>query len=633
MYQHKKQMLSNMRKGVTTHSTIDNNDGNQETMTGLGTTHDTNKTLFQLPSKHQLQDISPLGEQDASPFDVFDDEIFCEPIPYEIGTRSEPPLYPDYEDDAGVESELNICLLKDIAWSIAGSLPSSFDGEHLQLLGSWTPFNKYVTTSFPNKCIQEYLPVSPYAPEYSICKEYLDFMLEVIEELELDYIFAHSDEAVYSKLCPILWNNKDLYRNIISLMGGFHQLRVKQKLLFKRHFCRGYKQWSVDAGIIARGSADQAWEGRHYYRCMRVHKECFDALVQYKFEDLTSNLENMNQELKDMLIEIRKGPSSETLLLNTEEFKIVASQILQCKSEFSESNMTIEYLKVVSSMLAMVSAVREGSLERHLQAERDRIKQVFAFGHHNYARYLSYQHVSVRSMEQQNHPAIQNLKENGFGGSISGEPFSSIHGDLITELFNKETKRTRGPMRAGFSTNHKAVNEWITTIHIHGRVREEFKKLLMLKTSSKHKELTNGGKIKHYNHVLSLKKTSDDYGVNPFEESIAKCLTTGVEIDESIRKDVMLAPIVGEKLFMQFVNERLKKGTTSFLSPITKPKLNIGIVKPKKTKKALDVMKEDRQAFGILVAKSVSLEEAFKFPITSVPLAAANPDSTLRQGD
>ena len=325
---------------------------------------------------------------------------------------------------------------------------------------------------------------------------------------------------------------------------------------------------------------------------MRVHKECFDALVQYKFEDLNSNLENMNQELKDMLIEIRKGPS-ETLdrLLNTEEFKIVASQILQCKSEFSEGNMTIEYLKDVSSMLAMVSAVREGSLERHLQAERDMIKQVFAFGHHNYARYLSYQHVSVRSMEQQNHPAIQNLKENGFGGSISGEPFSSIHGDLITELFNKETKGTRGPMRAGFSTNHKAINEWIATIHIHGRVREEFKKLLMLKTSSKHKELTNGGKIKHYNHVLSLKKTLDGYGVNPFEESIAKCLTTGVEIDESIRKDMMLALIVGEKLFMQFVNERLKNGTTSFFSPITKPKLNTGIVKPKKTKKALDVMK------------------------------------------
>ena len=44
-------------------------------------------------------------------------------------------------------------------------------------------------------------------------------------------------------------------------------------------------------------------------------------------------------------------------------------------------------------------------------------------------------------------------------------------------------------------------------------------------------------------------------------------------------------------------------------------------------------MKEDRQAFGILVAKSVNINEAFKFPIISLPLAVANPDGSLRQGD
>jgi hypothetical protein len=36
-----------MAKGLTTHATIDNNDGKQETMTGKGTTHDSNRTLFQ----------------------------------------------------------------------------------------------------------------------------------------------------------------------------------------------------------------------------------------------------------------------------------------------------------------------------------------------------------------------------------------------------------------------------------------------------------------------------------------------------------------------------------------------------------------------------------------------------------
>ena len=40
-------------KGIPIHATIDNNDGRKETMTGKGTSHDSNRTLFQplLPGK------------------------------------------------------------------------------------------------------------------------------------------------------------------------------------------------------------------------------------------------------------------------------------------------------------------------------------------------------------------------------------------------------------------------------------------------------------------------------------------------------------------------------------------------------------------------------------------------------
>ena len=34
-------------RNLPTHVTIDNNDGSQETVTGKGTTHDTNRTIFQ----------------------------------------------------------------------------------------------------------------------------------------------------------------------------------------------------------------------------------------------------------------------------------------------------------------------------------------------------------------------------------------------------------------------------------------------------------------------------------------------------------------------------------------------------------------------------------------------------------
>ena len=54
----------------------------------------------------------------------------------------------------------------------------------------------------------------------------------------------------------------------------------------------------------------------------------------------------------------------------------------------TESKMTIRYLKDVSSLLGLVFAVRKKNLERHLQAEREMLKYIFAFDLRNYARYL-----------------------------------------------------------------------------------------------------------------------------------------------------------------------------------------------------------------------------------------------------
>ena len=73
-------------------------------------------------------------------------------------------------------------------------------------------------------------------------------------------------------------------------MGGFHQLRVKQRLIYKRSNCIGIKEWCIDAGIIASGSVAQAIEGHHYYRCMHLHKECFDTLYQFRFDKMKSDL-------------------------------------------------------------------------------------------------------------------------------------------------------------------------------------------------------------------------------------------------------------------------------------------------------------------------------------------------------
>ena len=52
------------------------------------------------------------------------------------------------------------------------------------------------------------------------------------------------------------------------------------------------------------------------------------------------------------------------------------------------------------------------------------IKQCFSFEHTNYARYLTYQHVLLWTMENEKHHAIDELKSRGFGCNLSNGKFS-----------------------------------------------------------------------------------------------------------------------------------------------------------------------------------------------------------------
>ena len=67
-----------------------------------------------------------------------------------------------------------------------------------------------------------------------------------------------------------------------------------------------------------------------------------------------------------------------------------------------------------------------------------------------------------------------------------------------------------------------------------------------------------------------------------------------------------------ENLFLELINKCLlpSEERVDFLSPIKNPKLETGLKKKKKTPKVINVLKEDKQAFGLLVGKTTSLLEA-----------------------
>ena len=77
-------------------------------------------------------------------------------------------------------------------------MPSNFEQFDLLLIGSWTSFKKLTSSVDIEKCCQEYLPVIPSRSEYPVCKDYLDNLLDMINDLEIQsHIYVHADEMVY----------------------------------------------------------------------------------------------------------------------------------------------------------------------------------------------------------------------------------------------------------------------------------------------------------------------------------------------------------------------------------------------------------------------------------------------------
>ena len=132
----------------------------------------------------------------------------------------------------------------------------------------------------------------------------------------------------------------------------------------------------------------------------------------------------------------------------------------------------VDYLKDVSAMLCFIAALREKNIEAHLAAERVLLPKSFTFGHVNYVRYLTFQHVNLQNVKLNHKAAWDDLVQNGVGGLMSGE-----------------VKVRGGPMQGGYSTSVQTTYAFIKTSHIMAKLRATLKEILDILTSSTHKEI------------------------------------------------------------------------------------------------------------------------------------------------
>ena len=88
---------------------------------------------------------------------------------------------------------------------------------------------------------------------------------------------------------------------------------------------------------------------------MRLHKECFDALMQHRIVNITSSHTNMDSALMTTVKMLRKDPSPIALnaVIDATSFKTLVGKLLHYVPD-TEIAMTVAYLKDVSSLLELL---------------------------------------------------------------------------------------------------------------------------------------------------------------------------------------------------------------------------------------------------------------------------------------
>ena len=84
--------------------------------------------------------------------------------------------------------------------------------------------------------------------------------------------------------------------------------------------------------------------------------------------------------------------------------------------------------------------IRLDYIRLHLQAHSDLLRVLFAFSHQNYTRYLNQYHVELTNLSITKPQAFSGLETFDLGASLSGNKFSTIPGDLVTEVTIKSQR-------------------------------------------------------------------------------------------------------------------------------------------------------------------------------------------------
>ncbi|XP_065197855.1 uncharacterized protein LOC135829379 [Sycon ciliatum] len=651
----------------------DNNDLNEETLDGKGTTHCTNTVVVQPRASSVSRpdsDVSP-----AEPARKRKRTLALEPevLPELVCPTKVNPERREAVDVETLDTSLPHCsdavAMDDFIWQLARASKDGDIGNVIlsrtdqdQTVPAWSAFNALLQRQcIPPRSAIGYCPVVNSSPtDMSTVYAILRKCLGRCANAGLPFSIIVVDQAIYAKALDIINHRPDEFSPVVLRLGAFHAACTFLAIIGKRFRDAGLLDLFVESGIAGPSSASSALDGTQYNRAVRLHKVVAEALHRMRWQQFVQdadptiiNLAALRSSLTSSFKELQScvtDDNSACITASPEAVELHKQYTEYCRKQAASSemfNFWSSYIAMVSLLLRFLRASRMADWKLHLQCVLKMLPWCFAYDRQNYARYMSYYWLQMTQLPTTHPEADRFLQEGGFSVQRSDNPFAQVPSDqAIEQSINRATKTVGGII--GFSRHPATVQRWVLTAHDRAAVADVCSEHCGMDSGTEerdtlHKECQTGRMARDENDVVSVVETVSKF-LNPFASDGEEPLpltqfASGIEAPHDVAQDLLHAESRGHKAFTAFLSERLLSGASEkqFHDPLKKLQLKTFTLKKQKKKTPgsgqAEILRSDRSTFSrialIAQTRQMDMRHVLSYPLGPLPWALATTSGSL----
>lgn len=571
------------------------------------------------------------------------------------------PTYPSFGLFA--EDELLITVkLKDFAWLFGRNLTRNSTGEretNEEGVGDNLESGPLSRTPIPvwssyNSLLHQTLPVTrvgcmPLAAPAHEASTLLTILMQAQAINTKVMGSGHKtiislDMGLYQPAKKLQMSRNDL-NHLILRPGELHIVMAQLRALGSFIEGSGIDLCWVESDLYGPTTVKQILEGKHVKRGEAAHMVSLQALfILYQKAFLSQQDPLMVEQIKDYAKQLGNACERST----KKEVQQASARMVQgmktldvmgkMKTFEKENNKRPEfqvflgYMRMIMEMMLFIRAVRTGDWQQHLTSLQLFTKYFFAHDQLNYARMLPLYLAEMQKL-QQSDPEIYEefLKGNWVVNKNPHVPFCALGADNALEHINRSMKVSGGLV--GITLNPSARTKFFLIAPELARLAEEAKEMAgttSMNEDAHHHTLSNSVISREEKNIEQLVKTIENF-TNPFiqENDELFNLVTKVVVPEKVKNDLLGQSDIGQKLFENFVKDRIQCGKMGIWSRMKKRKLQTWKTLGKKIKLSIAgqtvELQEDRNLFArmLVVCKSrpeIDIREAVgTYEFTVVP--------------